>query len=148
LYHTPTSRRKIIIDVRFGSVRIVVVAAVVVDDVENEEEGMMVKDYIDLVVVVVVVDALALTPGDLINQLPHRVLVIAVVITAASIYYIYYHCYYNNCCYVLALRTYRVVKVLVSLLRQRQMIYLIDTHVLRNVSLHNTCTESYIDGHA
>jgi hypothetical protein len=137
LYRTP--HRKIIIDVRFGSVRIVVVATVVVvDDVENEEEGMMVKDYIDLVVVVV--DALALTPGDLINQLPHRVLVIAVVITAASICHIYYHCFDKNCCYILALRTYRVVKVLVSLLRQ--MIHLIDTHVLRNVSLHSTCTES------
>lgn len=63
---------------------------VVVDDVENEEEGMMVKDYIDLVAVV---DALALTQGDWINQLPHRVLEIAFVITAASICYIYYHCF-------------------------------------------------------
>ena len=73
-----------------------------------------------------------------INQLPHQGLDIVAVIIAASVYYTYYHDFHNNC---------SVISDSTMFLEAlRRMIHVINTHVLRNVSWHNTCIESYTDG--
>jgi hypothetical protein len=106
------------------------------EDVDNDEAVVMM--VVDWIVLVLVVEALAMALAALINQLPHQGLDIVDVIIAASVYYTYYHDFHNNCS--------AISDSTMFLEALRRMIHVINTHVLRNVSWHNTCIESYTDG--